>query len=85
MLKIEPEPVELNEKKAEMMAESAVQNEKKAAALKIIGRFVRRYLEKKHWIEEHMNYNPYVTGSVYHVSNDKIWGTVNYLLRADPE
>ena len=32
----------------------------------------------------HSNYNPYVTGSVYHCSN-KIWSTVNYLLRADPE
>ena len=84
MLKIEPEPVELNEKKVEMMAGSAVQNEKKLAALKTIGRFVRRYLEKKKWIEMHSNYNPYVTGSVYHCSN-KIWGTVNYLLRADPE
>ena len=71
-LKVEQEPEPLNEKKVEMIAESAVQSEKKIAALKTIGRYVKGYLERKRLIEENSNYNPYVTGSTYQIINEKI-------------
>ena len=81
---MEPEPEQLNEKKVEMMADTAVTNEKKEAALKVIGRYVRAYLERERWIELNSNYNPYVTGSLYGTTADNVSGTVSYLLRANP-
>ena len=83
-LKMVQEPEKVSEKKVEMMADTAITNEKKEAALKVIGRYVRAYLERRNWIELNSNSNPYVTGSLYGTTVDNVWGTVSYLLRANP-